>query len=115
MKVSHPTNSPPQGSEAAAAKQAGRSSPAHSAKETAAHSKAEVDDTPDANTEISAKSKEFAHAKSVAAAAPDVREDRVNELKRKIADGHYHVDNQAVADRLVEDHLRMPESHHGAD
>jgi negative regulator of flagellin synthesis FlgM len=60
------------------------------------------------NTEISPKSKEFAHAKAVAAEAPDIREDRVEELKKKIASDLYRIDERAIADKLVDEHLKMP-------
>ena len=59
-----------------------------------------------AKTEISGKARELAKAKDVASAAPDVREDKIAELKRRIAAGAYQVDADAVADRMVDDHLR---------
>ncbi len=56
-------------------------------------------------SDISAKGKEFAKAKAEAASAPDVREDKIAELKRRIAEGSYKVDANAVADRMVNEHL----------
>lgn len=61
----------------------------------------------DANTEISAKGKEFAKAKAVANGAPDVREEKIAALKARIAEGKYKVDADAIADRMVDDHLKM--------
>ena len=63
----------------------------------------------DVKTEISSKSKEFANAKAVANNTPDVRAEKIAELKRRIADNSYKVDNEAVADKLVDEHLRMPD------
>ncbi len=63
----------------------------------------------DVKTDISSKSKDFAHAKAVANDAPDVRADKIAELKRRIADKSYKVDSAAVADKLVDEHLRMPD------
>jgi negative regulator of flagellin synthesis FlgM len=61
-----------------------------------------------ANAEISSKSKDFAQAKAVAAKAPDIREDKVADLKSKISEGGYRIDADALADRMVDDHLRHP-------
>jgi flagellar biosynthesis anti-sigma factor FlgM len=58
-------------------------------------------------TEISSRAKEMAQAKDVAAAAPETREEKIAALKARIAAGRYEVDNEAVADRMVDDHLRM--------
>ncbi|NDD91776.1 flagellar biosynthesis anti-sigma factor FlgM [bacterium] len=62
-------------------------------------------DISSAKTEISGKAREFAKAKEVAGQAPDVREDRIAELKAKIAAGNYKVNAQAIADRMVDEHL----------
>ena len=100
MKVDHTTNHPVTGGEASGTQQGGRvkSSPAAASQETR---------TAGAKAEISKKSKEFAQAKSVAKATPDVRADRVAELKQRIADGKYKVDAPAIADRMVDEHLKM--------
>jgi flagellar biosynthesis anti-sigma factor FlgM len=60
----------------------------------------------DVKSEISPKSKEFSKAKEVASQAPDIREDKVAELKKRIAEKSYQVDANAIADKLVDDHLR---------
>jgi negative regulator of flagellin synthesis FlgM len=61
----------------------------------------------DVNASISSKARDLASAKAAATSAPDVREERIAELKRKIASGSYHVDADKVADRLVDDHIKM--------
>jgi negative regulator of flagellin synthesis FlgM len=61
----------------------------------------------DANADISAKGKEFAKAKAVASEAPDVREEKIAALKARIAEGRYKIDADAIADRMVDDHLKM--------
>jgi len=63
----------------------------------------------DVKADISSKSKEFSNAKAVASNAPDVRADKIAELKRRIADKSYKVDHVAVADKMVDEHLRMPD------
>ncbi len=37
---------------------------------------------------------------------PDVREQKVKDLKKKIKEGAYKVDSRKVADRLVEEHIK---------
>ena len=61
---------------------------------------------PGAKTEISSKGKEFAQAREVAAKAPDTREDKIAELKQRIAGGSYKVDAKAVSDKLVDEHIK---------
>ncbi len=59
------------------------------------------------NTEISATAKDAAKAHAVAASTPDVREDRVAELKRKIAEGSYKIDSDAIAEKMIGEHSAM--------
>jgi negative regulator of flagellin synthesis FlgM len=63
------------------------------------------------NASFSARSKDLAKdmetAKAVAAQTSDVREEKVAELKRRIAAGKYNLDTNAIADRMVDDHLEM--------
>ncbi len=59
----------------------------------------------DANTEISAKGREFAQAKEIASGAPDVREEKIARLKEMISSNKYKVDSHAIADRMVDEHL----------
>ena len=57
-----------------------------------------------ARAEISDKAKDLAKAYAVASAAPDVREDRIAELKKRIASGDYNVDSDKVADKMISEH-----------
>lgn len=59
-----------------------------------------------ARAEISPRAKEMAMAKQVASQAPDVREEKIAELKRRIASGEYNVKPEDVADKLVDEHIR---------
>ncbi len=58
-----------------------------------------------AKTEISGKAKELAHAKDVASQTPDIREQKIAEIKARIAAGKYEVNSKAIADRMVDEHL----------
>jgi flagellar biosynthesis anti-sigma factor FlgM len=60
-----------------------------------------------ARTEISSKAKEMAQAKQVASDSSDVRESKIAALREQIANKKYNVSADAVADKLVDDHLRM--------
>ncbi|MEO5971228.1 MAG: flagellar biosynthesis anti-sigma factor FlgM [Bdellovibrionia bacterium] len=110
MRVGHqPGNNP----EIASSKKSGRGAATGDVKhggggpelEEASHRRVNSD----VKADISSKSKDFANAKAVANNAPDVRADKIAELKRRIADKSYKVDSAAVADKLVDDHLRMPD------
>ncbi len=61
----------------------------------------------DVSASISPRARELANAKALATAAPDVREEKIAELKKRIAAGGYHVDADKIADRLVDDHIKM--------
>jgi negative regulator of flagellin synthesis FlgM len=46
--------------------------------------------------------KETQLIKEIILSEPDIREDKVSELKQKIESGKYTIDNNAVADKLVD-------------
>lgn len=101
MKVNSSDSTPIQGSETSAAAQAKAK-----ARATAqANKEAKAGSSEGAKAEISAKGREVANAKAAASAAPEVREEKIAELKRKIAAGSYKVDAEAVADKMVDEHL----------
>ena len=52
--------------------------------------------------EISQFGKDFQIAKQAVAAAPDVREDKVAEMKDKVASGSYEVSAEDLASKLAE-------------
>jgi negative regulator of flagellin synthesis FlgM len=107
MRVSHPGNSPVQNQESANARRADKSGKlerAYGRDEKTPSQEASATDG--AKTHISARGKEMAHAKSVATDAPDVREAKIAELRRRIAEGRYNVDPHKVADRMVDEHLK---------
>jgi negative regulator of flagellin synthesis FlgM len=51
---------------------------------------------------LSTTSKEAQMAKKIVASEPDMRADKVSELKQRIESGNYTVDHKAVADKLVD-------------
>jgi negative regulator of flagellin synthesis FlgM len=46
--------------------------------------------------------KETQLIREIISSEPDIREDKVSELKQKIESGKYTIDNNAVADKLVD-------------
>lgn len=51
---------------------------------------------------ISSAGKDMQVAKEAVAAAPDIRMDRVNEIKNALANGTYNVSGEDFADKLLE-------------
>jgi negative regulator of flagellin synthesis FlgM len=65
---------------------------------------------PDASkVELSPRAQEAKRIKDLAMAAPDVNQENVERLRKLIDDGKYKVDAQAVADRMVDEHLETAE------
>ena len=52
--------------------------------------------------EISDRSRELARARQAVDAAPDVRADKVAEIKKRIEDGTYSVSPELLARKLIE-------------
>lgn len=59
-----------------------------------------------ANTTLSARGKEYSRAKEIAQSAPDIREEKIAELKKRIAAGKYQVDSEALAEKIWNEHLK---------
>ena len=58
------------------------------------------------DVEISSTSREIAQAKESLAAMPDVRAERVSEIKPLVDDGSYNVESEVLARRVVDASLR---------
>lgn len=106
MRVTNNTNQPVQTGESSAPKKANKAQDASSSgkADKVAASGAQIEGS--ARTDISSKAREFSKAKEVASAAPDVREERIAELKRRIQSGSYQMDPGAIADKMVNEHLK---------
>ena len=50
---------------------------------------------------LSPKARELIEARQALAAIPDVREDKVAEIKARIADGTYRIDSDQVAKQMI--------------
>lgn len=114
MRITHPGNNHVHSAEAGATRhprKAGASKGAHAAHHPApaapeTHGEGVHKAAHGVHASISSKAREASRAREIARAAPDIREERIAELKKRIAQGGYHVDADAIADRLVNEHLR---------
>lgn len=55
--------------------------------------------------EISAQSKEIKKINDVLEMTPEVRGDRVAELKKLVQDGRYQVNNEALAEKIINESI----------
>jgi negative regulator of flagellin synthesis FlgM len=102
-----PASSTGAGSEVASAKNTDRAAAAAKAKANASPASPTPSDSSGAvKADLSARGKEMASAKRVADQAPDVREEKIAELKRRIAAGRYEVNPDKIADKMVDDHMK---------
>ena len=58
------------------------------------------------DVELSSSLKEIDRAKEALAALPDVRVEKVNEIKPRVDDGSYQVESEALAKKMVDASLR---------
>ena len=65
-----------------------------------------VDTSGSANVEVSAKAREMSQASDIASNAPDIREAKIAELKRRIAAKEYNVKPEQIADKMVDEHIK---------
>lgn len=110
MRVSPSGSSRIQNNEVSSSRQTSRANPtALTSEKFEPVNSASVATTQGAQAQISAQGKEFARAKEVASHAPDIREQKVAELRNKIASGQYQTDAGAIADRMLNYYLQMLE------
>jgi len=105
MRINPANSSPIQGSETQSSKKTDKSKT--NAYESRSDASAVSTKSDSVNADISSKARDMARAKQVAAESPDVRETRIAELREKIQNKKYDVSAEAIADRLVDDHLRL--------
>ncbi len=55
--------------------------------------------------EFSARSKEMQKIYEILQASPDVRSEKVADLKRRIEEGRYRVDSEGVAEKIIRESL----------
>jgi negative regulator of flagellin synthesis FlgM len=105
MRINPANSSPVQGAETQASKKTEKAKA--NAYESRAESPVSSSRADSVNADISSKARDMAKAKQVANDAPDTREAKIAELREKIQNKKYNVSADAIADRLVDDHLRM--------
>lgn len=61
-----------------------------------------------ARVDVSTKAQEFQRAKALATPTNDIDEAKVARLQKLIDEGKYKIDAESIADRLLDEHLKMP-------
>ena len=64
-----------------------------------------LDSAKASNVHLSERAVDAKRAKDIAMAAPDIREDRVAELQKRIDEGKYSVDAKDIADKMVDEEV----------
>lgn len=85
---------------------AGQAGPISHAKDKGQVDKAPAADTAAADVNLSETTREVNRARQTLAQIPDVRVERVNELKPIVEDGSYHVESKVLAKKIVDTSLR---------
>ena len=57
------------------------------------------------NAQANADAKSLQRARAIALNSPDIRVDKVNDIRKEIAEGRFQVDNEAVAGKILQDIL----------
>ena len=104
MRVNSTNSNPIQNTEVSGPKKSEKTKQSSDAARAAAVAPGTVEGS--TKTEISSRAKEMAKAKDVASSTPDVREEKIAELKKRIQAGRYQVDAEALADKMVDEHMR---------
>jgi flagellar biosynthesis anti-sigma factor FlgM len=105
MRINPTNSSPIQSADTQSAKKTEKSKTNAYESRSEASSGASKSDS--VNADISTKARDMAKAKQVASESSDVREARIAELREKIANKKYNVGADAIADRLVDDHMGL--------
>ncbi len=61
--------------------------------------------TGDAQTNLSGRAKSIQRAREVALNTPDIRKEKVNDVRAEIAEGRFQIDSEAVAGKILQDIL----------
>jgi negative regulator of flagellin synthesis FlgM len=105
MRINPSNSSPVQANDTSGARKTERMK--NGAYEARTESPATSAKTDSASAEISSKAKDMAKAQQIAADTPDVREAKIAALREQIQNKKYNVSANDVADRLVDDHIRL--------
>ena len=105
MKISGKTPTAPQGAEAS---KLGRSGAAADKKGASAAASSLADLAGSSKVEVSDRARDVAKARALATPDDSIDEAKVARLQKMIDDGKYKVDADAIAERLLDEHMKMP-------
>lgn len=63
-------------------------------------------DSPTDNVQLSERSQEIIRVQEAVEAAPEIRQDKVEAIKARLADGSYEENSEKVADRILKSSLQ---------
>jgi negative regulator of flagellin synthesis FlgM len=66
-----------------------------------------LDKTDSARVELSQRAQDIKKAKELATPSGDIDEAKVARLQKMIDEGKYKIDAEAIADRLLDEHMKM--------
>ena len=107
MKVTKSTPNPMQNAEAAKSAKAGGAEALLDTKRTKAGA-ASPSIGGSSRVDVSPRAQEMMKAKELATPSDDIDEAKVARLQKMIDEGKYKVDADAIADRMVDEHSKMP-------
>jgi negative regulator of flagellin synthesis FlgM len=108
MKVSSKMPSSVQNAETAKAGKAGGAEALFEAKKARGAAGAADISGGSARVDVSTRAQDMARAKELATPSDDIDEAKVERLQRLIDSGQYKIDAEAIADRLIDEHSKMP-------
>lgn len=76
-------------------------------KARAKRSKGEAEGSAGDKVSLSSEAKHRTEAYKSAQAAPEIRQEKVDEIKAQIASGTYEIDNYKIAEKLVKEDLEL--------
>lgn len=107
MKVTNKTSSPMQNAESSkSSKASGADAIFDSKKSSGAMSGESVGGS--SRVDVSPRAQEMMRAKELATPSDDVDDAKVARLQKMIDEGKYKIDADAIADRMLDEHSKMP-------
>lgn len=107
MKVSNKLPNAMQNAEAAKASKTGSAESLLESKKNKASAGVDAGGIDSAKVDLSSRAQDMRKAKELATPSNDVDEAKVARLQKLIDEGKYKVDAEAIADRLLDEHMKM--------
>lgn len=83
----------------------GQANPAHPPEKNQKPGELEEKTATGDRVEFSARSREMQKIYEVLQTTPEVRSDKISELRKRIEDGRYHVDSETLAEKIIKESI----------